>query len=188
MSIVSCFCCAVPDWVAQCSSSGFTGIEETSASLSVCHCCRTLTRSPGMMLVFRSVTLSLASMANVSIVVGLFFLIFAVMGVQLFGGRFWTCNDTSVANKVCVSTQPVCALSQIGILQMIWTMVSAGQAGCSLLTYSLQVANGIISTWVYRQAAAKESYNKGTAVTCIRVTPCSKHRHLESTQHCVSRE
>ncbi len=63
-------------------------------------CCRTLTRSPGMMLVFRSVTLSLASMANVSIVVGLFFLIFAIMGVQLFGGRFWTCNDTSVADKV----------------------------------------------------------------------------------------
>ena len=53
-----------------------------------------------MMLVFRSVTLSLASMANVSIVVGLFFLIFAIMGVQLFGGRFWSCNDTSVANKV----------------------------------------------------------------------------------------
>ena len=53
-----------------------------------------------MMLVFRSVTLSLASMANVSIVVGLFFLIFAIMGVQLFGGRFWTCNDVSVANKV----------------------------------------------------------------------------------------
>ena len=52
------------------------------------------------MLVFRSVTLSLASMANVSIVVGLFFLIFAIMGVQLFGGRFWTCNDTSVADKV----------------------------------------------------------------------------------------
>ena len=52
------------------------------------------------MLVFRSVTLSLASMANVSIVVGLFFLIFAIMGVQLFGGLFWTCNDTSVANKV----------------------------------------------------------------------------------------
>ena len=39
-------------------------------------------------------------MANVSIVVGLFFLIFAIMGVQLFGGRFWSCNDTSVANKV----------------------------------------------------------------------------------------
>lgn len=52
------------------------------------------------MLVFRSVTLSLASMANVSIVVGLFFLIFAIMGVQLFGGRFWSCNDTTVANKV----------------------------------------------------------------------------------------
>ena len=73
------------------------------AAIFVLCDCRTLTRSPGMMLVFRSVTLSLASMANVSIVVGLFFLIFAIMGVQLFGGRFWTCNDTTVANKVMLT-------------------------------------------------------------------------------------
>ena len=50
---------------------------------------RALTRSAGMQLVFRSVTLSLAAMANVSIVCLIFFIIFAILGVQLFSGRFY---------------------------------------------------------------------------------------------------
>jgi hypothetical protein len=36
-----------------------------------------------MQLIFRSLTLSLAAMGNVSIVVLLFFLIFAILGVQV---------------------------------------------------------------------------------------------------------
>ncbi|WIA28050.1 hypothetical protein OEZ86_010635 [Tetradesmus obliquus] len=60
---------------------------------------RALTRSAGMQLIFKSLTLSLAAMGNVSIVVMLFFLIFAILGVQLFHGKFWSCNDTSVAGK-----------------------------------------------------------------------------------------
>ncbi|KAK9823801.1 hypothetical protein WJX72_005586 [[Myrmecia] bisecta] len=66
---------------------------------------RTLTRSKGMMLVFKSLTLSMASMANVGIVCALFFLIFAILGVQLFGGLFYFCNDPHVAGKAeCVGT------------------------------------------------------------------------------------
>jgi hypothetical protein len=64
---------------------------------------RALTRSAGMRLVLKSVTMSLASMANVSLVVALFFLIFAIMGVQLFGGKMWSCNDGSVPDQAaCV--------------------------------------------------------------------------------------
>lgn len=57
---------------------------------------RLLTRSAGMRLVFKSVTMSLMSMANVSIVCILFFLIFAILGVQLFEGRFYRCVCVSV--------------------------------------------------------------------------------------------
>jgi hypothetical protein len=46
---------------------------------------RALTRSAGMQLIFKSLTLSLAAMGNVSIVVMLFFLIFAILGVQVGG-------------------------------------------------------------------------------------------------------
>lgn len=66
---------------------------------------RALTRSAGMRLVFRSVTMSLASMANVSLVVLLFFAIFAILGVQLFAGKFWSCNDPTVGGREsCVGT------------------------------------------------------------------------------------
>jgi len=44
---------------------------------------RALTRSAGMQLIFKSLTLSLAAMGNVSIVVLLFFIIFAILGVQV---------------------------------------------------------------------------------------------------------
>ncbi|KAG2448926.1 hypothetical protein HYH02_006274 [Chlamydomonas schloesseri] len=64
---------------------------------------RLLTRSAGMRLVFKSVTMSLMSMANVSVVCILFFLIFAILGVQLFSGRFYRCNDDTVAGQTeCV--------------------------------------------------------------------------------------
>jgi hypothetical protein len=44
---------------------------------------RALTRSAGMQLIFKSLTMSLAAMGNVSVVVMLFFLIFAILGVQV---------------------------------------------------------------------------------------------------------
>lgn len=47
--------------------------------------------------------MSLAAMANVSLVVALFFLIFAILGVQLFSGKFWACTDASVPDHAaCV--------------------------------------------------------------------------------------
>ena len=55
-----------------------------------------------MMLVFRALTMSLAAMGNVTVVLCLNFIIFGIMGVNLFGGRFYSCNDTTVPNKVKV--------------------------------------------------------------------------------------
>ncbi len=57
---------------------------------------RMLTRSAGMRLVFKSLMLSMAAMANVSFVCLLFFLIFALLGTQLFMGLFWRCVGPSM--------------------------------------------------------------------------------------------
>lgn len=43
-----------------------------------------------MRLVFHSVVKSLGAMANVSVCVLLMFLIFAILGVQVFNGRFYS--------------------------------------------------------------------------------------------------
>lgn len=49
--------------------------------------------------------MSLAAMANVSLVVMLFFIIFAILGLQLFCGKFYSCNDGSVPDKAaCTGT------------------------------------------------------------------------------------
>ena len=51
-----------------------------------------LTRSAGMRMVFKSIVLSLAAMANVSIVLIIFFFIFAILGTQLFMGLLARCG------------------------------------------------------------------------------------------------
>lgn len=48
-----------------------------------------------MRLVLRSVALSVAAMGNVSLVLLLFLLVFAILGVQLFGGAVGRCSDPS---------------------------------------------------------------------------------------------
>jgi len=64
---------------------------------------RMLSRSKGMRMVFRSLVLSLAAMGNVSVVLVMFFLLFAILGTQLFMGLLYSCNDTSVAGQTeCV--------------------------------------------------------------------------------------
>jgi hypothetical protein len=57
---------------------------------------RALTKSSGMRLVLKSVALSIGAMVNVSVVMLMFFVIFGILGVQVFAGRFFRCSDPSV--------------------------------------------------------------------------------------------
>ena len=58
-----------------------------------------------MRLVLQSVVLSVGAMVNVSVVILIFFVIFGILGVQVFAGRFFRCTDPSVASKAaCVGT------------------------------------------------------------------------------------
>lgn len=66
---------------------------------------RALTKSSGMRLVLKSVALSIGAMVNVSMVMLMFFIIFGILGVQVFMGRFYRCNDPSVElREQCVGT------------------------------------------------------------------------------------
>ena len=66
---------------------------------------RALTKSSGMRLVLKSVALSIGAMVNVSVVMLMFFVIFGILGVQVFAGRFYKCNDPSVPDRAaCVGS------------------------------------------------------------------------------------
>jgi len=54
---------------------------------------RVISRSPGMRLVVNSIIAAIPAIANVTVVVLLFMLIFAVIGVQNFSGGLNSCND-----------------------------------------------------------------------------------------------
>lgn len=69
---------------------------------------RTLTKSAGMRLVFKSLTLSLAAMGNLSVICLLFIFVFAILGVQLFAGKFYSCNDGGVPNRGACTGAPRC--------------------------------------------------------------------------------
>ena len=58
-------------------------------------------------------------MGNVSIVVALFFLIFAILGVQLFSGKFYRCNDATVSESWGWQARRLSALPRLLLAAMM---------------------------------------------------------------------
>jgi hypothetical protein len=52
-----------------------------------------------MLNVAQSISLSLKEMSNVLLILMLVVTIFAILGVQLFAGKLYRCNDDSVPDK-----------------------------------------------------------------------------------------
>jgi hypothetical protein len=76
---------------------------------------RALTKSHGMRLVLKSVALSMGAMVNVSAVLLLVFAVFGILGVQIFAGRFYRCDDPFVEFRAeCVGTyvEPVTGITK----------------------------------------------------------------------------
>jgi hypothetical protein len=65
----------------------------------------------GAQVVLSSLVKALPGIGNVAMLVVVFWLIFAILGVNLFGGKFHTCTDGSVDNKVCVCRSGRCSSS-----------------------------------------------------------------------------
>lgn len=81
------------------TSAGGLGAVRSLRILRAVRPLRALTKSSGMRTVLKSVALSVGAMVNVSVVMLMFFVIFGIMGVQIFAGRFYRCNDPSVRHR-----------------------------------------------------------------------------------------
>jgi Ion transport protein len=66
--------------------------------LRVLKAARIATRSENMQKLITSILSSISSMLNVTLILMMAALIFAILGVQLYSGLFYFCNDNSVAN------------------------------------------------------------------------------------------
>jgi hypothetical protein len=66
---------------------------------------RVVTRSANMQQIINSMFFSVASMFHVTVVILILFVMFGILGLQLFSGLFYSCNDTSVrSSQECVGT------------------------------------------------------------------------------------
>ncbi|CAD7702749.1 unnamed protein product [Ostreobium quekettii] len=72
---------------------------------------RAVTRSEGMRLILKAMTMSIAAMWNVSLVIMLFFTLFAILGVQLYSGRFyrWT-YSTVISKEISTCSRQLCSI------------------------------------------------------------------------------
>lgn len=67
--------------------------------MSIVKPLRLFTRSKGLLHVTMAIWQSLAGCFHVTLLCVLLWLIFAMLGVQLFAGRLYSCNDTTVSGK-----------------------------------------------------------------------------------------
>uniref|UniRef100_A0A7S3DJI7 Calcium-channel protein CCH1 n=1 Tax=Palpitomonas bilix TaxID=652834 RepID=A0A7S3DJI7_9EUKA len=103
--VISLFIWVMEEVAAAGSSSGGFS-ENTLATLKALRSLRTfralrplrvVNRNPGMKVAVLCLLKSLPSMANVLAVCLLFYLIFAILGTQLFKGTYYTCRDSNDA-------------------------------------------------------------------------------------------
>jgi len=90
-------------------ANGLFGDNSSFSSLSVLRTFRSLrplrmiNRAPGLKVVVDAIFKCLPAFINIGLVSWLVYLVFAIMGVQLWAGKFWYCTDDSVASvKQCI--------------------------------------------------------------------------------------
>lgn len=59
---------------------------------------RTIKRAPGLRCVVEAIVRCVPPFVNIALVSTVFYLIFAIMGVQFWAGKFWSCNDGDVSH------------------------------------------------------------------------------------------
>jgi len=102
-NVLDTFIVAVSIW--SLGSGGTGGAFKALRALRALKPLRTIKRAPGLKVVVDAILACMPSFLNIGMVSVLFYLVFAIIGVQFWAGKFWTCNDLSVANvSECVGT------------------------------------------------------------------------------------
>ena len=57
---------------------------------------RTIKRAPGLRMAVNTIFACLPAFVNIGMVAFVFYLAFAIIAVDLFGGKFWSCNDGNI--------------------------------------------------------------------------------------------
>ncbi|NXM78052.1 CAC1H protein, partial [Serilophus lunatus] len=94
---------------------------------------RVISRAPGLKLVVETLISSLRPIGNIVLICCAFFIIFGILGVQLFKGKFYYCDGPDVKN---ITTKTDCANARYRWVRRKYNFDNLGQALMSLFVLS----------------------------------------------------
>lgn len=90
---------SVLNWILDSFSSISVSFLRGFRALRALRPLRMVSKNEGMKIVVNSLLTSIPNLFNVMLISLLFYLVFGILGVQLFKGAMGSCNDTSIDYK-----------------------------------------------------------------------------------------
>ncbi|XP_039740786.1 voltage-dependent T-type calcium channel subunit alpha-1H isoform X3 [Pteropus medius] len=121
--------------VAMASAGGakILGILRVLRLLRTLRPLRVISRAPGLKLVVETLISSLRPIGNIVLICCAFFIIFGILGVQLFKGKFYYCEGPDTRN---ISTRAECRAAHYRWVRRKYNFDNLGQALMSLFVLS----------------------------------------------------
>ncbi|XP_062956905.1 voltage-dependent T-type calcium channel subunit alpha-1H isoform X2 [Cynocephalus volans] len=121
--------------VAMASAGGakILGILRVLRLLRTLRPLRVISRAPGLKLVVETLISSLRPIGNIVLICCAFFIIFGILGVQLFKGKFYHCEGADTRN---ISTRAECQAAHYRWVRHKYNFDNLGQALMSLFVLS----------------------------------------------------
>ncbi|KAM9210658.1 voltage-dependent T-type calcium channel subunit alpha-1H [Dugong dugon] len=121
--------------VAMASAGGakILGVLRVLRLLRTLRPLRVISRAPGLKLVVETLISSLRPIGNIVLICCAFFIIFGILGVQLFKGKFYYCEGADTRN---ISTKAECRAAHYRWVRRKYNFDNLGQALMSLFVLS----------------------------------------------------
>ncbi|XP_035311174.1 voltage-dependent T-type calcium channel subunit alpha-1H isoform X1, partial [Cricetulus griseus] len=121
--------------VAMASAGGakILGVLRVLRLLRTLRPLRVISRAPGLKLVVETLISSLRPIGNIVLICCAFFIIFGILGVQLFKGKFYYCEGTDTRN---ITTKAECHAAHYRWVRRKYNFDNLGQALMSLFVLS----------------------------------------------------
>ncbi|XP_067317616.1 voltage-dependent T-type calcium channel subunit alpha-1H-like isoform X2 [Anolis sagrei] len=127
---------SIVDIIVSMASAGgakILGILRVLRLLRTLRPLRVISRAPGLKLVVETLISSLRPIGNIVLICCAFFIIFGILGVQLFKGKFYYCEGPDIRN---VSTKDDCKRAHYKWIRRKYNFDNLGQALMSLFVLS----------------------------------------------------
>uniref|UniRef100_A0A7M4FAE4 Calcium voltage-gated channel subunit alpha1 H n=1 Tax=Crocodylus porosus TaxID=8502 RepID=A0A7M4FAE4_CROPO len=120
---------------------------------------RVISRAPGLKLVVETLISSLRPIGNIVLICCAFFIIFGILGVQLFKGKFYSCEGSDTKN---ITTKADCTNAHFKWVRRKYNFDNLGQALMSLFVLSSKdgwvniMYDGLDAVGIDQQVATKD--------------------------------